>query len=80
MPGISSLNNRLSILSANVRGLQTNLGDLTHSFVLPLRPDIIATVETFLNPTVPDNFGRIGGYTKWHRKDRTQGTFGGIAV
>jgi len=80
MPGIRSLNNRLSILSANVRGLQTNLGDLTHSFVLPLRPDIIATVETFLNHTVPDNFGRIGGYTKWHRKDRTQGTFGGIAV
>ncbi|ROT66538.1 hypothetical protein C7M84_015434 [Penaeus vannamei] len=80
MPGLSSLNNRLSILSANVRGLQTNLGDLTHSFVLPLRPDIIAPVETFLNHTVPDNFGRIGGYTKWYRKDRTQGTFGGIAV
>ncbi|XP_069972431.1 uncharacterized protein [Penaeus vannamei] len=79
MPGLSSLNNRLSILSANVRGLQTNLGDLTHSFVLPLRPDIIAPVETFLNHTVPDNFGRIGGYTKWYRKDRTQGTFGGIA-
>jgi len=74
------MNNRLSILSANVRGLQTNLGDLTHSFVLPLSPDIIATVETFLNHTVPDNFGRMSGYTKWHRKDRANGTFGGIAV
>ena len=70
----------LSILSANVRGFRTNLGDLTHSFVLPLKPDIIATVETFLNSTVPDNYGKISGYTKWHRNDRTNGTKGGIAV
>ena len=70
----------LSILSANVRGLQTNLGDLTHSFVLPLKPDIVATVETFFNSTVPDNFGRIRGYSKWHRKDRSNRRCGGIAV
>ena len=70
----------LSIISANVRGFQTNLGDLTHSFVLPLNPDIVATVETFLNPTVPDNYGKISGYTKWHRNDRTNRRCGGIAV
>ena len=70
----------LSIISANVRGLQTNLGDLTHSFVLPLKPDIIATVETFLNSTIPDNYGKISGYTKWHRNDRTNRRGGGIAV
>ena len=70
----------LSIISANVRGLQTNLGDLTHSFVLPLKPDIIATVETFLNSTIPDNYGKIKGYTKWHRNDRKNRRGGGIAV
>ena len=80
MPGPSRTKDHLSILSSNVRGFQTNLGDLTHSFVLPLKPDIIATVETFLNSTVPDNYGKISGYTKWHRNDRTNGTFGGIAV
>lgn len=70
----------LTILSANVRGFQTNIGDLTHSHVIPHNPDIIATVETFLNPTVPENFGQISGFSKWHRKDRTNGTFGGVAV
>ena len=47
----------LTIISANVRGFQTNVGDLTHSHVLPHSPDIIATTKTFLNSTIPDNFG-----------------------
>ena len=80
MPRIHRMLDHLSILSANVRGFQTNLGDLTHSYVIPHTPDVIATVETFLNPTVPENFGKISGYSKWHRRDRTHGTFGGIAV
>ena len=80
MPDTNRTMDNLSILSANVRGFQTNLGDLTHSLVLPLKPDIIATVETFLNPTVPDNYGKISGYTKWHRRDRTNRACGGIAV
>lgn len=80
MPGISRLNDSLSILSANVRGPQTKLGNVTHSFALPLRPDIIAVVKTFLNHTITDNFGRISGYTKWYRKYKIHGTFGGIAV
>jgi len=70
----------LCILSANVRGFQTNLGDLTHSHIIPHQPDIIAAVETFLNSTVPENFGRVDGYSKWHRRDRMHGTFGGITV
>lgn len=70
----------LSIISANVRGFQTNVGDLTHSFVIPKRADIVATVETFLNATVPENYGQISGYSKWFRKDRSTGNFGGIAV
>ena len=70
----------LTIISANLRGFQTNVGDLTHSHVLPHSPDIIATTETFLNSTIPDNYGRIGGYSNWFRRDRAQGTFGGVAV
>ena len=70
----------LSIISANVRGLQTNIGDLTHSFVMPYGPDIVATVETFLNDQVPNNYGRINGYSNWFRKDRVIREKGGIAV
>ena len=72
--------NQLKIISANIRGFQTNIGDLTHSFVIPNRIDIVATVETFLNETVPENYGHIRGYSRWHRRDRIKGTFGGIAV
>ena len=70
----------LTIISAKVRGFQTNVGDLTYSHVLPHNPDIIAPTETFLNSTVPDNFGQIGGCSRWYRRDRAQGTFGGVAV
>ena len=76
---IQALDN-LTIISANVRGFQTNVGDLTHSHVLQHSPDIIATTETFLNSTVPDNFGQISGYSRWLRRDRVRGTFGGVAV
>ena len=72
--------NVLSIISANVRGLQTNIGDLTHSFVMQHNPDIVATVETFLNDQVPKGYGRMAGYTDWFRKDRHVREKGGIAV
>ncbi|ROT68876.1 hypothetical protein C7M84_012938 [Penaeus vannamei] len=75
MPGRKS-RDQLTIISANVRGLLTNIGDL----VIPRTPDIVATVETFMNESVPDNFGHMKGYTRWHRRDRTHGTFGGVAV
>ena len=78
MPG--ARRDKLTILSANVRGMQTNIGDLTHSHVLPHNPDVIATVETFLNSSIPTNFGQLQDYTTWHRRDRTRGTFGGVAV
>lgn len=80
MPANNRPQGNLTIISANVRGLQTNIGDLTHSHVLQHNPDIIATVETFLNSSVPENYGQINGYSRWHRRDRVQGTFGGIAV
>ncbi|KAK3855472.1 hypothetical protein Pcinc_038133 [Petrolisthes cinctipes] len=75
----ASNRDHLSILSANVRGFQTNIGDLIHSHVIPHSPDVVATVETLLNETIPNNYGLIQGYTRWHRRDRTRGTFGGVA-
>ena len=80
MSHINSNPKYFSIISANVRGFQTNIGDLTHTFIIPQKADIVATVETFLNETVPENFGQISGYSKWFRRDRAAGTFGGIAV
>ena len=70
----------LNIISANVRGLLTNIGDLTYSFIIPHKPDIVATVETFFNDQVPDNYGKVDGYSNWYRRDRKEGQKGGIAV
>ena len=70
----------LTIISANVRGLLTNIGDLTHSFVVPNNVDIVVAVETFFDENVPNNFGRISGYTNWYRRDRTVRQKGGIAA
>lgn len=70
----------LTIISANVRGLLTNIGDLTYSFITPHNPDIVATVETFFNDNVPSNYGRINSYSNWYRKDRVGREKGGIAV
>ena len=70
----------LSIISANVRGFQTNVGELTHRLIIPENPDIVACVETFLNENIPENFGKVKGYSRWYRKDRVSGTYGGVAV
>ncbi|KAG0719788.1 hypothetical protein GWK47_049766 [Chionoecetes opilio] len=80
MPTHRPLQEKLTLIYANVRGLQTNIGDLAHSFIIPHNLDIIVTVETFLNPTIPANFGHIQGYSRWLRRDCAHGTFGGIAV
>ena len=70
----------LKVLSANVRGLLTNIGDYTHTFIKPHNADIVVAVETFFNESVPNNYGRIKGYSNWHRKDRIGRDKGGIAV
>ena len=80
-PATVDMDNRnLSIISANVRGFRTNIGDFTNKFVIPRRPDVVIAVETFLNDTVPEGYGKIKGYTNWQRKDRINGSFGGVAV
>ena len=72
--------NMLQVLSANVRGLLTNIGDYTHSFINQYNADIVVAVETFFNESVPENYGRIKGYSSWCRKDRIERDKGGIAV
>ena len=71
---------RLTVLSANVRGLRTNLGDLTHNFVLRHNVDIVVATETWLNEEVEQTFGKTRGYSPWVRKDRQGRHGGGVAV
>ncbi|MPC09705.1 hypothetical protein E2C01_002323 [Portunus trituberculatus] len=65
---INHLSQHLTVVSANVRGLRTNLGDLTHNFVLRHQADIVAVTETWLNGEVEPTFGNIPGYLKSERK------------
>ena len=62
----SYLSHHLTVVSANVRGLRTNLGDLTHNFVLRHR----AVTETWLSGEMEPTFGNIPGYTKLVRNAR----------
>ena len=71
---------QLLVLSANVRGFRTNVGELTHSCILKHDIDIVITVETFLDETVEATMGKIPGYSHWQRRDRVGMQFGGIAV
>ena len=71
--------NEIRIISANLRGFRTNVGELTHSCILKNKADIVFIVETFLDDLVPTNYATISGYSTWFRKDRdSQG--GGIAL
>ena len=71
---------QLKVISANVRGLRTNIGDLTHNYVLRHKADIVVVTETWLNGEVEPSFGKIGGYTHWDRRDRHERAGGGVAV
>ena len=71
-------NSELKIVSANVRGFHTNVGELTHNAIVKNRADVVFVCETFLDNKVPLSYARVRGYSTWHRKDRsTQG--GGVA-
>ncbi|KAG0718991.1 hypothetical protein GWK47_007413 [Chionoecetes opilio] len=70
----------LKIISANVRGLRTNIGDLTHNCVLRHSADVVVATETWLNNEVEPTFGKIRGYTQWNRRDRPERAGGGVAV
>ena len=46
--GAKSIKKGFKLPSEIIRGSQTNIGELTHSFVLNHKPDNLAIVETFL--------------------------------
>ena len=69
----------LKILSSNVRGFRTNVGELTHAAVKN-KADIVVAVETFLNDTCVTTCDRIPGYSHWVRRDRPAGQGGGVAL
>ncbi len=71
---------QFKVISANVRGLRTNIGDLTHNCVLRHGADAVVVTETWLNGDVEPSFGKIGGYTHWARRDRQNRAGGGVAV
>ena len=71
--------NTLKILSANVRGFRTNVGELTHT-VLGNKADIVVVVETFLTDKCVTACDRISGYSHWSRRDRANRQGGGVAV
>ncbi|MPC50071.1 hypothetical protein E2C01_043892 [Portunus trituberculatus] len=75
----ASTNSELRIVSANVRGFHTNVGELTHRFVRTNKSDLVFVTETLLDDNIPSTYARIQGYSTWIRKDRsTQG--GGAAL
>ncbi|XP_063875034.1 uncharacterized protein LOC135108190 [Scylla paramamosain] len=71
---------QFKVISANVRGLQMNIGDLTHNCVLRHDAGAVVVTETWLNGEVEPSFGKIGGYTHWARRDRRNRAGGGVAV
>ena len=46
------LRSKLTVLSANVRDLHNNIGDLTNNFILKYSADIAVATETWLNDEV----------------------------
>lgn len=70
----------LRVLSANLRGFRTNVGEFTHA-ALRNRADIVVAVETFLNDDCVTTCDKIPGYCHWMRRDRAGGRGGGgVAV
>ena len=71
-------NSELRIVSANLRGFHTNVGELTRNVIIKNNVDLVFVCETFLDDKVPSTYARVRGYSTWIRKDRsTQG--GGVA-
>lgn len=56
--GIQAVN---SVVMANVKGFQTNIGDFTHNFVLRHQAPAVAVTEMWLPGEVEPTFGKIPG-------------------
>ncbi|KAK8372396.1 hypothetical protein O3P69_010909, partial [Scylla paramamosain] len=76
--GYTPTNSELRVVSANLRGFHTNVGELTRSVINKNNVDLVFVCETFLDDKVPSTYACVRGYSTWIRKDRsTQG--GGVA-
>lgn len=64
-------NSELTLVSANVRGLHTKVGELTHNVIAMHWADIVFVCETFLDDKVPQKYALMRGYSAWLRKDRS---------
>jgi len=71
----------MTILEVNIRGLRSNIGELSNLCHV-LKPSIIVIVETFLDATVNDGADciNIPGYSLSCRRDRPTSNKGGIAI
>ena len=69
----------IRIVSANLRGFHTNVGELTHRCVVKTKADIVFVSETFLDERIPWNYAKIPGYSAWIRRDRST-LGGGVAL
>lgn len=58
----------LTVLSANVHGFRTNVGELTHT-ALVKHADVVVAVETFLDVSCVIICDRITGYSHWMRHE-----------
>lgn len=57
-------NNKIPIVTANVRGFHINVAELTHRFILKNNADIVFVSETFLDDRVPEHYARVKGYSR----------------
>ena len=71
----------MSILEVNIRGLRSNIGELSN-LCHKLKPAVVVVIETFLDDSVKDGADciTIPGYSLCCRRDRLNTTGGGIAV
>ncbi|MPC47476.1 hypothetical protein E2C01_041224 [Portunus trituberculatus] len=60
---------KLNIVSANIHGFHTNVGELMHRFTLKNDANLVFVRETFLDDRVPATYARVKGYLTWIRKD-----------
>ena len=81
LPAQRLCDNKLRILIINIRGLRSNLGELTN-LCKEKEPCIVILVDTFLDSSVEDGADCIAipGYFMCCRKDRTLTSGGGIAL
>ncbi|MPC61310.1 hypothetical protein E2C01_055380 [Portunus trituberculatus] len=58
-----AIKEELRIVSANLQGFHTNVGELTHRYIRANKADLVFVCEKFLDSSVPANCARIKDYS-----------------